>query len=71
MKKYFSKLPKCFKCPLSIFFLGLEIMFLIFTYANIISVKDFCITACGYLFFNFVWTWLVIRIEDVNGVALF
>ena len=69
--KYFDKLKSCFKCPLSIFFLGIEIMFLIFAYANIITVKDFCITLCGYLLFNLIWTVLVIRIEQVNDVKLF
>lgn len=69
--KYLSKLKDCFKCPLSIFYLGLELMFLILTYANLISVKDFCLTFCGYIFFNLVWTWIGIRAERTNGIKLF
>lgn len=69
--KYLSKLKDCFKCPLSICFLGIEIMFLIFTYAGMITIKDFCITLCGYLLFNLIWTVLVVRIEQVNNIKLF
>lgn len=69
--RYLQKLKNCFKCPLSICFLGIEIMFLIFTYANLMAMKDFCITICGYLFFNLVWSWIGLRAEKINGIKLF
>ena len=69
--KYLSKLKDCFKCPLSICFFGIELMFLTLMYNGLMSIKDFCITMCGYLFFNVVWSWIGLRAEKVNGIKLF
>ena len=69
--KYFQKLKDCFKCPISICFLGIELIFLILTYANNMSLKDFCITFSGYILFNLLWSWIALRAEKVNGYKLF
>ena len=69
--KYLSKLKDCFKCPLSICYLGIELIFLILTYANLMSFKDFFLTFSGYIFFNLVWTWIGLRAEKINGIKLF
>ena len=69
--KYLQKLKDCFKCPLSICYLGIELIFLILTYTNNMSLKDFCITFYGYIFFNVLWSWISLRAEKVNGYKLF
>ena len=69
--KFLSKLKDSLKCPLSICYFGIELIFAMLTYANLMSFKDFCITVCGYIFFNVIWTWIGLRAEKVNRIKLF